>query len=297
MKNGVLAAAAAYTMWGFFPIYFKVIQSVPAFQTTAHRFVWSFLFLAIVILVGRNLRDLRALATPRTLLIYLAASVLIGINWGGYVWAVNHNLLLDASLGYFINPLVSVSLGVIFLRERLRPLQWLPVALAAAGVLYLTISYGRAPWVALILASSFGLYGLVKKLAPLGPLYGLTLETGLLFIPALAFLIFENAQGRGGFGHSGALTNWMLIGTGIITPITLLLFASGARQVPLFTLGLLQYIAPTLQFLLGVWVYHEPFSQARVIGFAFIWLGLIIFYTEAFIMFRRAATRTTPIEA
>lgn len=288
MKKGVLAAAAAYLLWGFFPIYFKAVQNVPAFQTTAHRFVWSFFFLGLVLLMRREWAGLREAAIPRTLLIYFGAAVLIGINWGGYVWAVNHNLLLDASLGYFINPLVSVTLGVVFLRERLRPLQWLPVGLAAAGVLYLTISYGRPPWVALILAFSFGLYGLVKKLSPLGSFYGLTLETGLLLLPALAFLIFEDTQGRGSFWRDGALTSLLLVGTGIITPITLLLFATGARRVPLFTLGLLQYIAPTIQFFLGVLVYHEPFDQARLIGFVFIWLGLLLFYGEALIVRRKA---------
>ncbi len=289
MKKGLLAAGAAYFLWGFFPIYFKLIQHVSAFQTTAHRFAWSFFFLVLVISLQRTWQSLRAALTLRTVLIYLLAALLIGVNWGCYVWAVNNHLLLEASLGYFINPLVSVMLGVIFLRERLRPLQWLPVGLAAAGVLYLTLSYGRPPWVALILAFSFGLYGLVKKLSPLSPLHGLTLETGLLLLPALAFLIFENAQGRGSFWHTGALTSLLLVGTGIITPVTLLLFASGAQRVPLFALGLLQYIMPTMQFSLGVLVYHEPFDHARLISFSCIWLGLIIFYAET--LFLRHKTR------
>jgi chloramphenicol-sensitive protein RarD len=210
-----------------------------------------------------------------------------------YVWAVNANFIVETSLGYFINPLLSVLMGVIFLRERLRPFQWLPVVLAASGVIYLAIAYGRLPWIALTLAFSFGTYGLVKKLAPLGSLYGLTLETGILFIPALIYLSYADRIGTGAFLHSSLTTNLLLIGAGVVTTVPLLMFASAAQRLPLSMVGIMQYIAPTLQFLLGVLVYKEPFDHTHLIGFGIVWVALILFAVENF--WARATVSAEPI--
>lgn len=283
MKNkGMLFAFSAYVLWGFFPFYFKALHAVPAFQIMTHRVTWSFVFVLILVAARSELRILLKAATRRNLLIYLGAGMLLAVNWLTYVWAVNAGFLVETSLGYFINPLVSVLLGVVFLRERLRPLQWVPVGLAALGVTYLTISHGSLPWISLVLAFTFGFYGLVKKVAPLGSLHGLVLETGTIFFPALGFLIFEEVRGVGAFGHAGTMPTLLLALTGIITAIPLLLFAAGARRVPLTTLGVLQYIAPTLQFLIGVLVYGESFSTDRAVGFGIIWVALIIFSIEGY---------------
>lgn len=287
INSGVVFAAAAYTLWGFFPIYFKALKEVPAPQVLAHRIVWAFLFLLGVLMVRREVGTLRRLLTRRILLSYFGAGVLLAINWLAYVWGVAAGFIVETSLGYFINPLVSVVLGVLFLRERLRPWQWLPVGLAAVGVAYLTLEYGRLPWLALVLALSFGLYGLLKKLAPLNALHGLTLETGSVFLPALAYLVGIEIAGQGAFGHGPLSQTVLLALTGVVTAIPLLLFAGGARRVPLTTLGLLQYIAPSLQFLLGVFVYGEPFGLAQLVGFSLIWLALAIFSAEGVLAQRR----------
>ena len=287
MNKGVIYAGAAYAIWGFFPIYFKAIEAAPPFQIVAHRVFWSFLFVIGVVLFRKEFTALRQTLTPRTIMIYLAASILLGINWLTYVWAVNSGFVIEASLGYYINPLVSVLCGVLILHEKLRPIQWLPIGLAAAGVVYLTVSLGTLPWIALVLAFSFGLYGLVKKVAPLNALSGLTLETALLFIPALAFLIFSEGNGTAAFGHVTWTTSLLLALTGVVTAIPLLLFASGARLVPLTTLGLLQYVAPTMQFIIGVYVFGEPLSQANIIGFLIIWIALAIYSGEGLLQRRR----------
>jgi chloramphenicol-sensitive protein RarD len=217
----------------------------------------------------------------------LVAAVLIGVNWLTYVWAVNAGFIVETSLGYFINPLLSVLMGVVFLRERLRPWQWAPLGLATAGVLYLTLAYGSPPWIALTLAFSFGFYGLAKKTAPLGSLYGLALETGFLFLPALAFLGYAEAAGQGAFLHSGPLPDLLMIGAGVVTTMPLLLFASAAQRIPLSLVGVLQYIAPTIQFLLGVVVYHEPFTPSQMIGFGLVWIALALFAGEGLLAQRR----------
>ena len=203
MKKGVLFALIGYTIWGFFPLFFKLLHEAPAFQIMAHRVVWSFLLMAAIMLYRREMKALLAAVTWRIFGLYFIAGTLLAINWVTYVWAVNSGFVVESSLGYFINPLVSVLLGVIFLRERLRPLQWLLVILAAAGVTYLTISTGKLPWISLVLALSFGSYGLMKKLTPLGSLQGLTLETAAVFLPAFVFLIFEQTQGVGAFVNAG----------------------------------------------------------------------------------------------
>jgi chloramphenicol-sensitive protein RarD len=288
MNKGVFYAGASYVIWGFFPIYFKAIHAAPPFQVVAHRVFWSFLVVIAIVLFRKDFTALRQALTPRTVLIYLAASILLAINWLTYVWAVNAGFVLESSLGYYINPLVSVICGVVILREKLRPIQWVPIGLAAAGVVYLTVSLGTLPWIALVLAFSFGLYGLVKKVAPLNALRGLTLETALLFIPALGFLVFSELNGTAAFGHISWTTSLLLALTGVVTAVPLLLFASGARLVPLTTLGLLQYVAPTLQFIIGVYVFGEPLSHANIIGFLIIWTALAIFSGEG--LFQRQKT-------
>ena len=298
MKNkGVLFALAAYILWGFFPLYFKAIQQVSALQILAHRIAWGFVFTLAVVLMLRQWKEFRAsIFNRRTFLIYAGASVVLGINWFTYVWAVITNHVVESSLGYFINPIVSVLLGVIFLRERLRTFQWVAIAMVTAGVVYLTITFGQLPWISLVLAVTFGFYGLLKKIAPLGALHGITLETAVLTIPSLAYLFIVNANGTGTFGHSTPLLDFLLVLSGPVTAIPLLLFATGARRIPLTTIGLLQYIAPTLQFLLGVLVFHEPFDQSRLIGFMIIWLALVLFSVEN-LLARRRTPSTAPIPA
>ncbi|MBL8076840.1 MAG: EamA family transporter RarD [Anaerolineales bacterium] len=292
MKNkGILYGIGAYVLWGFFPIYWKFLHPVPALQVIGHRIGWSFVILIAYVLVTKQWDEFRAVAfNSKTLLIYGVAAILLSINWLVYVWGVNAGFIVETSLGYFINPLLSVLMGVIFLRERLRPAQWIPVALAAAGVVYLTAVYGRLPWIALSLAFSFGLYGLMKKLAPLGSLYGLTLETGILFPLAVIFLAFVQVAGDGAFLHDGVVVDLFLVGAGIVTTIPLLMFASAAKQIPLSMVGILQYIAPTLQFLIGVFLYKEPFDHSHLIGFGIVWAALVIFWVENYIANR------TPVE-
>ena len=283
MNKGILNGIAAYLLWGVFPIYWKLLHDVPAMQVIGHRIIWSFALLILFILLTKQWKEFRSAAlTPKTLGIYSIAGVLLTVNWLVYVWGVNAGFIVETSLGYFINPLISVLLGVIFLHERLRPTQWIPVVLATAGVTYLTVAYGRLPWIALSLAFSFGFYGFVKKLAPLGSLYGLTLETGIVFPIALLYLAFVALSGTGAFSHEGAQIDLLLIGAGVVTTIPLLMFASAARQIPLTVVGLLQYIAPTMQFLIGVFLYKEPFDRAHLIGFGVVWIALVIFWVENF---------------
>ncbi len=290
MNKGIWYALGAYVIWGVFPIYWKWLHQVPALQVIGHRILWSFLFLSLVVIVTGKVRTLRSRLTGRILLVYLGAGLLLSANWLIYVWAVNADYIVESSLGYFINPLVSVVLGVVFLRERLRAFQWVPVAIAAGGVTYLTLLYGSLPWIALSLAATFGTYGLVKKLSPLGSLFGLTLETGLVFLPALAVLVYSETSGQGAFWHDGARVDLLLAGTGLVTTVPLLMFASAAQRIPLTMVGIMQYIAPTLQFLIGVWVFKEPFTPARLVGFALVWLALLLFWGEGFLN-HRAQTR------
>ncbi|PWH13851.1 MAG: EamA family transporter RarD [Anaerolineae bacterium] len=294
-KKGLLLAFGTYLIWGVFPIYWKWLKNVAALELLSHRILWSFVFLFLFVLVTRQGQAVLANLRNRQIVrMYLVAALLIGLNWLVYVWAVNAGFIVETSLGYFINPLISVSLGVLFLRERLRPLQWLPVGLAALGVAYLTFAYGRLPWIALVLAFSFGIYGLVKKVAPLGSVYGLTLETGILFLPALLYLGAQEATGKAAFLHTDLITNLLLVGAGIVTTVPLLMFASAAHRIPLSMIGLMQYLAPTLQFLLGVLVYKEPFSASQAIGFGLVWTALVIFWVENWISQRMVRTEPIP---
>lgn len=296
MNRGIWYAIGAYGLWGLFPIYWKWLTHVSAFQLIGHRIIWSCVILLLLIWGTRQWDAFRAAITaPHVLGIYLAAAVLLSINWLVYVWGVNAGFIVETSLGYFINPLFSVLMGVIFLHERLRTMQWIPVSLAGIGVLYLTIAYGTLPWIALTLALTFGLYGLVKKTAPLNSLQGLALETAILFLPALLYLMYANAVGKGAFLHTGLVVDLLLIGAGIVTTLPLLLFASATRRIPLSLIGILQYIAPTLQFLLGVLIYREPFSLTQLIGFGIVWIALLIFALEGFVNYR-AQSAVIPAE-
>jgi chloramphenicol-sensitive protein RarD len=286
MSKGILYGIGAYVCWGFFPIYWKSLRQVPATQLIGHRILWSFLLLFVVILFSRQWDEFRKTINFKVIRVYSIAAVLIGINWLVYVWAVNANYIVETSLGYFINPLLSVLLGVIFLKERLRIAQWIPVILASIGVAYLSYVYGRLPYIALTLSVSFGLYGLVKKISPLGSLHGLTVETGILCLPALVYLIFVESNGTGAFLHTGLTSGLLMIGAGVVTTIPLLMFATAARLIPLWVVGLLQYIAPTLQFLIGVFIYKEPFSHEQLIGFGIVWTALIIFLVENYLATR-----------
>jgi chloramphenicol-sensitive protein RarD len=292
MNKGVWYAIGAYASWGILPIYWKWLHHVPALQLLSHRIVWSFIALLIVIFATYRWKEFQSAArNPRILHIYIAAAMLIGINWLTYVWAVNSEHIVETSLGYFINPLLSVLIGVIFLREHLRLLQWIPIGLAATGVLYLTIAYGSLPWIALTLAFSFAFYGLVKKLAPLGSLYGLTLETGILIVPAFCYLLYSDKVGAGAFLHTGTLSDFLLVGAGVVTTIPLLMFASAAQRIPLSLVGILQYISPTLALLIGVFIYQEPFTYRHFIGYGMVWIALLLFGAERYVA-HRAETET-----
>jgi chloramphenicol-sensitive protein RarD len=281
MRTGILSAALAFLMWGLFPLYFHALAAIPPTQILAHRVVWSLLFLAIVLTVRGQwgwIAELRG--RPRVIASFAASSLLLSGNWLLYIWAVNSGHVIEGSLGYFINPLFNVMLGYLVLKERLRPVQWAAIGIAAGGVLWLTWHAGHMPWIALLLAASFGGYGLLRKTAALGALEGLSFETMLLFPFAAAYLGWLALHGDNGFTGADASTRWLLVAAGPITAIPLLLFATGARKIPLSVLGLLQYIGPTIQLSLGVFMFHEAFTADRVIGFALIWTALAVYAIE-----------------
>ena len=282
MNPGIVYAALAFFCWGLFPLYFHALAEVPALEMLAHRMLWSLLFLAIVLTARRQWKWLpQTLGRPRVLASFFASAVLLSANWFVYIWSVNNGHVIDASLGYFINPLVNVLLGVMVLKEKLRRAQWTAIALAACGVLWLTWSAGQVPWIALILGITFGSYGLLRKTAALAALEGLSLETMILFPLALIYVAWLTVSGQNTFVNSEFdSTRWLLAAAGPITAIPLLLFAAGARKIPMAALGLLQYLSPTMQALLGVWVFHEGFPPARLIGFVIIWAALALYVAE-----------------
>ncbi|NCT85045.1 MAG: EamA family transporter RarD [Comamonadaceae bacterium] len=285
MNSGVFYALGAYLSWGLFPLYFRQIATIPALQIVAHRTLWSLVFVAIVLLATGHLKWLRGVSAATWRRFALSAA-LIAVNWLTYVWAVGHGHVIDASLGYFINPLVNVALGFAVLQERPRPVQWLAVGLATLGVVWLTLAAGRLPWVALVLAISFGLYGLMRKTAALGAIEGLTLETLILAPLAAAGLIWWSQDGSMA-GQTAVDWAW-LIGTGPVTAGALLLFAAGARRIPLATLGIVQYASPSLQFLLGVFLFKESMDASRLVAFGFIWGALAVYSAEGLWQTRRA---------
>lgn len=274
----------AYLVWGFFPVYFKFLVAVPALQIVAHRIAWSVLFLGLLIAVMGRWRDLLvALKDRRSLLILMTTAVLIATNWLVFILAVGHAQIIQSSLGYFITPFVSVLLGVMFLHERLRRLQLFSLFLAAGGVLLLTIQYGQLPWAALTLALTFGSYGLLRKIVAVDALTGLTVETLMLAPVAAGYLFFVATEGTGVFPAAGVQINSLLMFAGIITAIPLLLFASAARRLKLATIGFLQYLTPTLHFLLAVVVYGEPFTLHHLFSFVLIWSGLCCYSVDAWL--------------
>jgi chloramphenicol-sensitive protein RarD len=280
-RVGVGAGLGAYVLWGVFPLYFPLLEPAGGLEIVAHRVVWSLLFVALLLTVRRGWAQVRTtIADRRSLLVLAAASVLIAVNWLVYVYAVNSGHVIEASLGYFINPLVSVVLGVAVFRERLRRLQWVAVGIAVLAVVVLTVDYGRPPWIALALAVSFGLYGLMKKLVRVEAAPGLFVETAVVFLPAAVVLGVLGAHGNAAFGSAGVGNAFLLVSTGLATAVPLLLFAAAARRVPLSTVGLLQYVTPLMQLSIGVFVYDEPMPAARLAGFAIVWLALGVFTVD-----------------
>ena len=277
-RSGLAATVGAFLIWGVFPIYWKWLAEVPAPQIMAHRLAWCFLIVAGYLVVRSGPAWWRPLvAQPRLLRLLATSAVLIAGNWWLYIWAVNAGHIVETSLGYFINPLVNVLLGVVVLKERLNPRQWLAVAIAAGGVAWLTAQAGSPPWIALALAFSFGCYGLIRKIAVVDAIPALGLESSILFVPAVAYLAWAQWQGIGGFGHAGPWTDALLVASGLVTAVPLVLFAYGAQRIPYSMVGILQYLAPTLQLACGVLLYGEPFTRAQAIGFGGIWLALAIY--------------------
>lgn len=293
MRSGILYASLAFLCWGLFPLYFRTLDEVPPLQILAHRMLWSLAFLLIVLLLRRQWGWLRTVRQPRVFWSFVASALLLSANWLTYIWAVKNNHVIEASLGYFINPLVNIMLGYVILKERMRPAQWAAIAMAASGVLWLTVQAGSVPWIALMLALSFGAYGLLRKTAALGALEGLSFETIVLFPLAAVYVTWLTLQGQNVFLTTESdTTRWLLIMAGPFTAVPLLLFATGARKIPLSILGLLQYISPTLQFLLGVMLFKEAFTLDRLVGFMLIWGALILFAGEGLLRRTPTAAKT-----
>lgn len=287
---GLLAAATAFVIWGLLPIFLKQLHTVPVLQVTAHRLVWGCAFAMLWLAMrGEVGLAMRALADPAVRWRLFASAALISINWVTYVWGIVNNHVVETSLGYFINPLVNVSLGVLLLSERLNTAQWTAVAFAAAGVAYLTWAAGQVPWISLTLALTFGFYGLVRKTIHVEALAGFGAETLLLLPLGLGYLVWCEALGSGSFGHASAGINALLLFGGPLTAVPLVLFAFAARRIPYSALGLLQYIGPTIQLLLGVLVYHEPFDSTRAVGFGIIWFALAIYAVDGIWRSRKIA--------
>ena len=290
LRLGYLFGLGAYTIWGFIPAYFKLLRPAGAIEVLAHRIVWSLIFMVILLTVIRRWGRIRTLVTNRAALGGIAiAATLIGVNWGTYIYGVNHDRIVETALGYFINPLVVIVLGVVLLHERLRPWQWAAVGMGAVAVAVLTVDYGRPPWIALILAFSFGFYGLVKKRLGLPPTDGLLAESAVLALPALATIGFLALSGPVTFGKVSAFHTFLVVSTGVITAIPLLLFAGAANRIPMVALGMLQYVGPSIQLILAVFVFHEPMPPIRMAGFAIVWLALLMFTWEGLHNARRKA--------
>lgn len=292
MLLGILSAGSAFTLWGIFPLYLKLLKSVPSLEILSHRVLWSAIFLGLILALRRQWDWINRIRTrPRISLAFIASAAMLGANWVIYIWAVNADRIIDASLGYFIAPLFNVLFGVL-LGERLKAIQWLAIALAASGVAWLTLSTGQLPWIGLVLAVTFSLYGLIRKTASLGALEGLSVETLVMLPLAALFLLLPDSGSSHAFASGSLSLTLMLVAAGPVTAIPLLLFAFGARRIPLSVIGLLQYIGPSIQMMLGVWLYHEPFGSERQLGFALIWTALALYSLEAlWRAWRPSATR------
>lgn len=288
--SGLLSGMAAFLTWGVLPVYWKALSAVPVAEILCHRIVWSFVFVALILTLCRRWQEVSSLLRSRQSVGLLAlSSLMLSVNWFTYIWGVNAGFVLEASLGYYINPLVNVLLGCLVFRDRLRPMQVLAILLATAGVLNMVLNYGRVPWIALILAFSFGMYGLIRKVVRTESLPGLWLETAIMGAPALGFLLLQDRQGS--FASLGLETDLLLAGAGLVTSLPLLLFAFSARRLRLVEVGILQYIAPTSMFLLGLLVYKEPFNLVKLISFICIWIGIIIYMAESIWYLKRVVPR------
>ncbi|MGA4730983.1 EamA family transporter RarD [Micromonospora taraxaci] len=292
LRLGYLYGLGAYLLWGFFPLYLRLLRPAGPLEILAHRVVWSVVFVALLLGALRNVGFLRALVRrPWAMAGMVAAAALIAVNWGTYIYGVNSGRVVETALGYFINPLVVVLLGVTVLRERLRPAQWVALGIGASAVVVLTVDYGRLPWLALTLAFSFAGYGLVKKRLGLPPAEGLFVESAVLALPALGYLAWLTARADSTFGHVSAGHTALLVLAGAATAIPLLMFAGAANRLPLSSLGMVQYLAPILQLGCGVLIFHEPMPPARLAGFGLVWLALIVFTTDAVRTSRRSRSR------
>ncbi len=291
MHRGIASAAAAYVLWGMFPLYFRELAAVPPTEVLVHRVLWSALFVLIVLAWRGQWRWIAGVVRqPRVLAAFAATALLLSANWLTYIWAVNNGHVVDSSLGYFITPLVNVLLGYTVLGERPRRMQWIALGLAGAGVAWLTWQVGSLPWIALVLAATFGCYGLLRKIAVLGALEGLALETLWLLPFALAAAaLWWGGAGSASLPPPDLRTALWLVGVGPVTAVPLLLFAAGARRISMTTLGLLQYLGPTIQFILGVWVFDEPFAANRLVGFGLIWTALALYSADGWRSMRAAA--------
>ncbi|MGW2087748.1 EamA family transporter RarD [Streptomyces sp. NPDC001880] len=288
-RAGLLSGIGAYGLWGLVPLFWPLLKPAGAIEILAHRMVWSLGFVAVALLVLRRWSWIGELVRqPRKLGLISVAAVTITVNWGLYIWSVNNGHVVEASLGYFINPLVTIAMGVLLLGERLRPVQWVAVGTGFAAVLVLAIGYGRPPWISLVLAFSFATYGLMKKKVDMGGLESLTAETAVMFVPALGYLLWLGARGESTFTSDGAGHAALLASAGLVTAVPLVLFGAAAIRVPLSTLGLLQYLAPVFQFMLGILYFHEAMPPERWAGFALVWLALTLLTWDAF----RTARRT-----
>jgi chloramphenicol-sensitive protein RarD len=276
VNKGLLFGVSAYIIWGLLPLYWKLVEEAGAYEILAHRGIWSLLICVSLLALRKQLKSAYEMVrSSRTFSLLFLASGLLTINWGVYIWSVTVNRVVEAALGYYITPLINVTFGVLLLREKLRPAQWIAVALAAAGVVILTLGYGSLPWIALVLAISFGSYSLIKKSLNLGALETLSLETLFAFLPNLVFLFIIQGNGSAEFGSTWSIS-MLLFGAGAATVIPLLLFNGSTTRLPLSTVGLLQYITPTIMFVIGIYVNNEDISTTKVIGFAFIWLALAV---------------------
>lgn len=281
-RQGLLLGTLAYLLWGLFPLYWPLLDPAGAVEILAHRMIWSLVVMALFVVAAKRLPALRAVVADRRVLGLLAiAAVMVTVNWGCYIWGVNHGRTVEASLGYFVNPLVTMLLGVLVLRERLRALQWAAVAIAVVAVMVLSVDYGRLPWLALVLAFSFGTYGLMKKKANAGAFESLTVETGLMAPFALAYVLWLGVHGTGHFTSEGPGHTLLFVGAGLVTSVPLVLFGAAATRVTLVSLGTLQYLTPILQFVIGVFIQHEAMSTGRWVGFVVVWVALAVFTYDA----------------
>ncbi len=297
-RKGLLAGIAAYSVWGLFALYWRWLSDIGAFELIAHRIVWSFVTIGIIILAMRRWAEVKtALRNPRTLLILTAASLAIGINWTIFVWGVNAGHTIEVSLGTFTTPLVSVAFGVIIFKERLGVLQWVALVLAAVALVYLAFDYGRPPWLALGIGVTFSSYSLLKKITPTAPLPGLLTETIVLLPVALLVIAVIGVRGQTEFGHHGLGNTLLVLTVGLVTVLPLVLFAMSAQIVPLSTVGILQYITPTMQLITGIFIFREPMPTARLIGFCLVWTALILYTFDAFRRMSRSRRTRVASEA